>query len=1103
MKPESFSPQQVDAFLEGSDYQAEESIGRGGTGEIWRVCHRAKGNQAVAKILRPGAEAAQAIAHESTILSATPNKIVPRLRFWRSKPKYPCLVMDRAKGIPLDEADADLSQIRSVLRAIGEIHDAGIVHADLKPSHLFIHSSGVQVIDFGASRFVGSDHKSELSPAFSAPELYQGLPATQASDVYSLATILFALFAKQPVFQGGQRLLAEAHCNWAPPQLASYAKVSDTINRIINRALEKAPESRPSISELLEAFAEDGDKSISRAPKQVPNSMARQRMMLLALQPMGEIDELQSLCESYGATLREWNQSQAILSVSLNQHNARERFSQLTAALTSEGRSLVVDERLFSVRKNRKGRFVPRIDGAKLLSEIFTNSYPAGVSKTPNVRLVHSHRPSLVGRELILDNIESLLTLDENSLSIVELIAAPGCGSTRVLEELLERLPGAALWTGLLRKVLVVDDAQDLSQSDLEELRQATERQEITALLLVYKQVHLTAQNQGFVPTARLHLEALNETESNQLFSQQLPDASNWTDEQRGYAYRWTGGLCKLIIEASAAASAGGFVKERAKGKAHFADLAKLDVRLAPASADWVLHQHRELLRGPGLEIAQELCVSEGQTLGELQVTRWHIASTEQRLDLHYGLALLKDQGMLVRNSEGQLGLRSELLRRTLYEQHSEKHWLPIHRIRLQHWLRQPAGPLKDQALSYHGQACKRFALANAANRRIAESSMKQGACTNAEAAIVRSLAHCKSSEISTLLRRRAEIRLRSDRLADALSDAGEAASRAATNSDRVAALLMQSMVYDWLRDFPNSASAEEAASLSLVQSPSPRIRAQLLLARGRSAWRKGDLREARRLLDRTRKSKEGLSARIAALLAPLATLGLGHAQLASAELEQALALCEEEQDWLHLCAALGNRSIVWSAMGKLEESQGDLRRLIELARKTGHAAPERVAAYNLAEDLYWMDQDEEALLLAKRARQLYRSYEVHQTSVYGLLEARILCSMMRLDDAKVILDAGRFDSNEDPESKTLALTLLHYLKGESAGALPESGTESIDLRIEVAYWNARTALKHGTIEEAREFWYQGSLLLPKAPLFTTRFQALEKHLHEHEHPRI
>lgn len=88
-----------------------------------------------------------------------------------------------------------------VAAALSHAHGLGIVHRDLKPANVIVNLAAGQVklADFGVARDDEAERtRTGLSlgtPAYMAPELLAGEPATPASDAYALGVLLFELLS--------------------------------------------------------------------------------------------------------------------------------------------------------------------------------------------------------------------------------------------------------------------------------------------------------------------------------------------------------------------------------------------------------------------------------------------------------------------------------------------------------------------------------------------------------------------------------------------------------------------------------------------------------------------------------------------------------------------------------------------------------------------------------------------------------------------------------------------------------------------------------------------------------------------------------------------
>ncbi|MEJ7727820.1 MAG: protein kinase [Polyangiaceae bacterium] len=110
-----------------------------------------------------------------------------------------------------------LPVVEQIVRALAALHEAGIVHRDLKSSNVVLveQSTRVVVTDFGlASVTSGVEVDGAASatgamvgsPATMAPEQVEGRKVSPAADVYSLGVVLFEMVTGELPFSGPTRL---------------------------------------------------------------------------------------------------------------------------------------------------------------------------------------------------------------------------------------------------------------------------------------------------------------------------------------------------------------------------------------------------------------------------------------------------------------------------------------------------------------------------------------------------------------------------------------------------------------------------------------------------------------------------------------------------------------------------------------------------------------------------------------------------------------------------------------------------------------------------------------------------------------------------------
>src|SRR2546423_4053790 len=180
-------------------------------------------------------------------------------------------VADRLRSADPIPYAAAVRWLDEAASALDHAHRAGIVHRDVKPANLLLDANGrLAVGDFGIARMASEANVTSTgivlgTAAYLSPEQALGLPATAASDRYSLAVVAYELLTGRRPFDGEHPAAqARAHAETPPPRPSEVAADLPTaVDRVLWRGLEKEPEHRwPTACAMVEALEDAmGDRA--------------------------------------------------------------------------------------------------------------------------------------------------------------------------------------------------------------------------------------------------------------------------------------------------------------------------------------------------------------------------------------------------------------------------------------------------------------------------------------------------------------------------------------------------------------------------------------------------------------------------------------------------------------------------------------------------------------------------------------------------------------------------------------------------------------------------------------------------------------------------
>jgi DNA-binding NarL/FixJ family response regulator len=225
-------------FIPG--YTLRVKVGESEKAAVYLATSAARGHNValkVAKTLRDEAAGRQFLEREYTAVLAIKSPLVVEIYDYGVHAGYEYLAMEYLprgdlkariqRGVNEREA---LAYVQRIAEALQVVHQAGLVHRDLKPPNVMLRETdAVALIDFGLARQIdGSTTNMQTgqtgvlrgSPYYMSPEQALGDVLDARSDFYSLGIILYEMLTGQKPYTGGTALdVLQQHVSAPAPQL--------------------------------------------------------------------------------------------------------------------------------------------------------------------------------------------------------------------------------------------------------------------------------------------------------------------------------------------------------------------------------------------------------------------------------------------------------------------------------------------------------------------------------------------------------------------------------------------------------------------------------------------------------------------------------------------------------------------------------------------------------------------------------------------------------------------------------------------------------------------------------------------------------------------
>jgi FixJ family two-component response regulator/tRNA A-37 threonylcarbamoyl transferase component Bud32 len=235
-------------------------IGEGGMSRVYLASRESDDEPLVVKVLRPEVtretNALERFLEEYKLIERIHSRHVAHIYGHGVSADHAYLVMEffdggdlmkrlAGKALPPEQA---LKIFRELMYALGDIHEQGVLHRDLKPQNLMFRADGsLAIVDFGIAKRIDAINRTSHgevlgTPRYMSPEQVRGTPVDLRTDIYSAGVLLYQMLTGAHLFDGESAVeVALHHLNTAPPPLPERFAI---YQRLLDRLLQKDRDAR-------------------------------------------------------------------------------------------------------------------------------------------------------------------------------------------------------------------------------------------------------------------------------------------------------------------------------------------------------------------------------------------------------------------------------------------------------------------------------------------------------------------------------------------------------------------------------------------------------------------------------------------------------------------------------------------------------------------------------------------------------------------------------------------------------------------------------------------------------------------------------------------
>jgi serine/threonine-protein kinase len=257
-------------------YVVQDKIGEGGFGAVFRGKQIATGREVALKILHPHNLGDPTIVARFRREAEACSKLrdphtVTTYDFDETEDGILYLAMELLRGRSLHHLQRSegpfscervLGILDQVAESLGEAHDNGIVHRDMKPENVIVEDRGgqdyVKVLDFGIAKMMSGDREIQALTAvgqtlgtleFMSPEQLRGIKLDGRSDIYALGMMAYEMLTGELPFKNAKTPIEIINFHMKdqsppPSKLRPDLKIHPAVDDVLLKMVAKARDDR-------------------------------------------------------------------------------------------------------------------------------------------------------------------------------------------------------------------------------------------------------------------------------------------------------------------------------------------------------------------------------------------------------------------------------------------------------------------------------------------------------------------------------------------------------------------------------------------------------------------------------------------------------------------------------------------------------------------------------------------------------------------------------------------------------------------------------------------------------------------------------------------